>query len=509
MITPLTHSWSRLLGVLLCATVMMCAVAPTITRAEDDADAAASGEAPSEAPEDEADEEADASITKYNDAETAGQDLSEIQQLEKSNDSDKGDVDVLWTCLAAFLVFFMQAGFALVEAGFTRAKNACNIIMKNLMDLSIGTIAFWIVGFGLMFGASSTTGGFIGTTNFFYDAGSDQFNWAFLIFQTVFCATAATIVSGAMAERTKFYAYLLYTLGITIIVYPIFGAWAWGSLLDGGGWLEDVGLYDFAGSTVVHSIGGWCALAGAIVIGPRLGKYNKEGKSLPIPGHNIPIAALGVFILWLGWFGFNAGSTTAVGGGSFAYIAVTTNAAAAAGAIAAMVVSWVLFKKPDVSFALNGALAGLVSITAGCPVLSVGGSLLVGAIGGAICVFAVLAFDRCRIDDPVGAISVHGVCGAWGTLAVGLFACPTAASQNPDAICTGLFYGGGVSQLISQLIGIGAAFVWAFGVSFIIFSAIKYTVGLRASEEEEMEGLDITEHAMHAYPPSIVSADAK
>ncbi len=401
------------------------------------------------------------------------------------------DTNTLWTCIAAFLVFFMQAGFAMVEAGFTRAKNACNIIMKNLMDFSIGSLTFWLVGFGLMFGATGT--GWFGTTNFLYDAAGDNFNWAFLIFQTVFCATAATIVSGAMAERTKFSSYLIYTVIITVVVYPIFGSWAWGSLLDGDGWLEGRGFLDFAGSTVVHSIGGWAALAGAIVLGARIGKY--DGKKItPIPGHNIPLAALGVFILWLGWFGFNPGSTTAVGGGSFAFIAVTTNLSAAAGAIGAMATSWVLFKKPDPSFALNGALAGLVAITAGCDAIPVHFAALTGLLAGLIVVLSCVFFDKIRIDDPVGAVSVHGVCGAWGTLAVGLFA------QD-----VGLFAGGGAAQLGIQALGVAAAFLWAFPVSFGIFYAIHATVGLRVSEEEEIEGLDLTEHGIYAYPPALVS----
>ncbi|MEO2033727.1 MAG: ammonium transporter [Planctomycetaceae bacterium] len=403
------------------------------------------------------------------------------------------DVDTLWTCLAAFLVFFMQAGFALVEAGFTRAKNACNIIMKNLMDFSIGSLSFWLVGFGLMFGASEA--GLVGTSGFLFDADADgaissgSFGWAFLIFQTVFAATAATIVSGAMAERTKFVSYLVYSVAITVIVYPIFGSWCWNGLVGAGertGWLETMGFLDFAGSTVVHSVGGWCALAGAIVIGARRGKY-KNGKPLPMPGHNIPLAALGVFILWLGWFGFNPGSTTAVGGGSFAKIAVTTNLSAAAGAIAAMMTTWVMFKKPDVSFALNGALAGLVAITAGCDIMSPAAAVLTGAIGGVLVVFSCLFIERIGIDDPVGAVSVHGVCGVWGTLAIGLLS--SAA---------------GADQLLIQGIGVAAAFAWAFPVSFVIFSLIKVTVGLRVSEEEEMAGLDITEHGMHAYPPGLI-----
>lgn len=415
-----------------------------------------------------------------------------------------GDVDVLWTCLAAFLVFFMQAGFALVEAGFTRAKNACNIIMKNLMDFSIGSLSFWLLGFGVMFGATS---GWFGTNGFLFDADAEgaisggSFGWAFLLFQTVFAATAATIVSGAMAERTKFVSYLAYSIAITVIVYPVFGCWAWNGLVgaDGGsGWLEqmETGFVDFAGSTVVHSIGGWCALAGAIVIGARRGKF-KNGKPLPMPGHNIPLAALGVFILWLGWFGFNPGSTTAVGGGDFAKIAVTTNLAAAAGAVTAMIASWTLFKKPDVSFALNGALAGLVSITAGCANMSPIGAALAGAIGGVIVVFSCLGIERAGIDDPVGAISVHGVCGAWGTLVVGLWGIDGATG-------IGILNGGGAAQLVSQCIGVAAAFLWAFPVSFIIFTVIKHTIGLRVSEEEELAGLDVTEHGMHAYPPGLI-----
>lgn len=403
------------------------------------------------------------------------------------------DVDTLWTCLAAFLVFFMQAGFAMVETGFTRAKNACNILMKNAMDFSLGSLTYWLVGFGLMFGVSN---GLFGTSDFLFDAGEDSFGWAFLIFQTVFCATAATIVSGAMAERTKFVSYLFYTVGITVLVYPIFGSWAWGSLWNGSGWLENLGFHDFAGSTVVHSVGGWAALAGTLVLGPRLGKY-RGSKIVPIPGHNIPLAALGVFILWLGWFGFNPGSTTAVGGGSFAFIAVTTNIAAATGAVVAMGTSWLLFKKPDPSFTLNGALAGLVAITAGCDVIPVPYAALTGALAGAIVVLACVFFDRIRVDDPVGAISVHGVCGAWGTLAVGLF----AAND-------GLLAGGGLGLLSTQLVGITTAFVWAFTISGAIFLAIKHTIGLRVSAAEEMEGLDVTEHGMLGYPPAIIAGES-
>ncbi len=389
----------------------------------------------------------------------------------------------LWTLVAATLVFFMQAGFAMVEAGFTRAKNSVNIMMKNLMDFSMGSIAFYTIGFGLMFGATNT--GWFGTSDFFLSGWSpdgDPWVLAFWMFQCVFAATAATIVSGAMAERTKFTSYLIYSLFLCAFIYPIFGSWAWGSLLNGSGWLEKLGFIDFAGSTVVHSVGGWAALAGAIVLGPRIGKYGPKGEVRAIPGHNIPIAALGVFILWMGWFGFNPGSTTTADK-SIAMIFVNTNMSAAAGAILAMITSWAMFKKPDVGMSLNGALAGLVGITAGCANVGPLSSIIIGAIAGVLVVISVVTIDRMHIDDPVGAVSVHGVCGAWGTLAAGLFN-----------------MGGTTIKIIStQLIGIGAAFIWAFGVAFILFKVIDLTVGLRVSEKEEMEGLDIGEHGANAY----------
>ncbi len=415
------------------------------------------------------------------------EDPNAVTPLEAATEGLQNNINVVWTCIAAFLVFFMQAGFAMVEAGFTRAKNAVNILMKNLMDFSVGTVAFALVGFGLMFGASN---GFFGTTHFgLSDMGDNaSWNWTFLIFQTVFAATAATIVSGAMAERTKFVSYLAYSLFITVLIYPIFGSWAWGSLLDGGGWLENLGFLDFAGSTVVHSVGGWLALAGAIVLGPRIGKYGPDGKPKAIIGHNIPLAALGVFILWFGWFGFNPGSTT-TGDGTIGYIAVTTNIAAATGAIIAMAVSWIVLKKPDVSMALNGALAGLVSITAPCDAVSPLAAAFIGGVGGTLVVFSVLLIDGVlKIDDPVGAVSVHGVCGAWGTISCGLF--------NLEK---GLFYGGGFHQLGVQLLGVGTAFLWAFGLGMILFNLIKATIGLRVTPDEESKGLDIGEHGMEAY----------
>ena len=415
---------------------------------------------------------------------------SDMSSIESIKEELQTNINIVWTCIAAFLVFFMQPGFAMVECGFTRSKNAINILMKNLMDFSIGTIVFFFVGFGLMFGVSN---GVFGTSLFVLggvEPGAD-WNWTFLIFQTVFAATAATIVSGAMAERTKFVSYLLYSVFITLIIYPIFGKWAWGSLLlgdAGAGWLENLGFLDFAGSSVVHSVGGWLGLAGAIMLGPRLGKYGPDGKAKAITGHNIPLAALGVFILWFGWFGFNPGSTT-VGEGSIGYIAVTTNIAAAAAAISAMFTAWIIMKKPDASMALNGALAGLVSITAPCDGVSPIGALIIGIIGGILVVLSVLFIDKVlKVDDPVGAVSVHGVCGLWGTLSCGLF--------NMES---GLFYGGGLRQLGVQAIGAGTVFVWAFGLGLVLFYALSKTVGLRVSSEEELKGLDIGEHGMEAY----------
>ena len=404
--------------------------------------------------------------------------------------------NVLWTLIGAVLVFFMQAGFAMVETGFTRAKNAVNIMMKNLMDFSIGSLVFWAVGFGLMFG--KTAGHFIGTDGFFLSGakpGTEGWEWTlvFFLFQTVFAATAATIVSGAMAERTKFTSYLVYSAVISAIIYPISGHWAWGSLLHGDGWLEKIGFIDFAGSTVVHSVGGWCALAGAIVLGPRLNKYGRDGSSRPLPGHSIPLAALGVFILWFGWFGFNAGSTTTADM-SIGRLAVTTNLAAAAGAASAMFMAWWLIGKPDASMALNGVLAGLVSITAGCADVSPQSAIIIGLVGGVLVVLAVLAIDKwLRIDDPVGAVSVHGVCGAWGTLAVGFFA---QDSMNGNA---GFFFGGGFKPVLVQLTGIVSVFAWAFLGAMALFLILKHTIGLRVSKEEELNGLDIGEHGMEAY----------
>lgn len=397
-------------------------------------------------------------------------------------------IDTAWTLIAGFLVFFMQAGFAMVETGFTRAKNAANIIMKNMMDFAVGTIAFWLVGFGIMFGASKA--GLFGTSLFGASGNADHLGlsiplMAFLIFQTVFAATAATIVSGAMAERTKFVSYIIYSAVISLIIYPVVGHWIW----NAGGWLASKGMIDFAGSTVVHSVGGWAALMGALILGPRLGKYGKDGKVNVIPGHSITLAALGVFILWFGWFGFNPGSTISATNLKIADIAVTTNIAAAAGAVLAMLFTWIKYGKPDVSMTLNGALAGLVAITAGCNALNNVGAAVTGALAGILVILAVEFFDKvAKIDDPVGAISVHGVCGAFGTIMVGFF-----------AVDGGLLYGGGTALLVTQLIGVGAVFAWTVVTAGILFTVIKYTVGLRVSEAEEIEGLDLGEHGMAAY----------
>jgi Amt family ammonium transporter len=399
------------------------------------------------------------------------------------------NLNIVWTCAAAFLVFFMQAGFALVETGFTRAKNAVNILMKNMMDFVIGSLVFFLVGFGLMFGA---TNGWFGTTLFGLSGVGQGSNWewTFLIFQTVFAATAATIVSGAMAERTKFVAYLVYSGVISLFIYPIFGSWAWGNLLltDNQSWLAVMGFHDFAGSTVVHSIGGWLALAGALTLGPRYGKYSAEGKPNAILGHSMPLATLGVFILWFGWFGFNPGSTTA-GNGMIGYIAVTTNLAGAAGALLALITSWLVIRKPDISMTLNGALAGLVAITAPCDGVSPMGAIAIGSVAGVLVVLSVLFFDYvAKVDDPVGAVSVHAVNGLWGTLSFGLF-----------STSSGLFYGHGFKQLGIQLLGAGTAFVWAFGLGLILFWILKKTIGLRVSAQEELKGLDIEEHGNEAY----------
>ncbi|HEX2967793.1 MAG TPA: ammonium transporter [Bacteroidales bacterium] len=398
-------------------------------------------------------------------------------------------LNTVWTLLAAALVFFMQAGFALVEAGFTRTKNTTNILFKNLMDFVIGTIVFWAIGFGIMFG---TKNGFWGGIDLFtrHSYRTDMPDMAFLIFQTVFAATSATIVSGAMAERTKFNAYLMYSAVISLVIYPVSGHWVWG-----GGWLSRMTtpFHDFAGSSVVHMVGGMASLIGASMLGARLGKYDKEGKPKAIPGHSLTLATLGVFVLWIGWFGFNPGSQLAACGTANAtaisLIFVTTNIAAAGGALSAMTYIWLRYKKPTLSMTLNGALAGLVAVTAGCDAVSPGGALLIGILAGILVVLSVEFFDKvAKIDDPVGAISVHGICGAFGSLMVGFF-----------SISQGLLYGNGTALLKSQLIGVISIAGWALFTSTILFMLLKKFNGLRVGKRIEEEGLDIYEHGETAY----------
>jgi Amt family ammonium transporter len=401
---------------------------------------------------------------------------------------DFSSVDTMWVLIAAALVFFMQAGFAMVETGFTRAKNAGNIIMKNLMDFCIGTPTYWLVGFGIMFG----TGKLIGTIDFMVRGNYDDTfpTMALLIFQTVFCATAATIVSGAMAERTKFSAYCLYSFLISAVIYPISGHWIWG-----GGWLADLGFHDFAGSTAVHMVGGIASLVGAAIVGPRIGKYSKTGEARAIPGHSLTLGALGVFILWFCWFGFNGGSTTSMTGDnivSASKIFVTTNLAAATAAVFTMFITWIRYKKPDVSMTLNGALAGLVAITAGCDAVSPFGSFCIGIAAGFVIVFGIEFVDKVlKVDDPVGAIGVHGLAGAAGTILTGIFALP-GSQDDPELF--GLAYGGGFKMVGIQALGVVAVAAWVAITMAIIFTIIKKTMGLRVSRAEEIAGLDITEH---------------
>ena len=415
-------------------------------------------------------------------------------------------VNTIWVLVGAALVFFMQAGFAMVETGFTRAKNAGNIIMKNLMDFSIGTPAFWLIGFGLMFGSGN---GFIGSikgiaSEAAYGNGMCPDGvpfWAFLIFQTVFCATAATIVSGSMAERTKFSSYCIYSLLISLVVYPISGHWIWG-----GGWLSEMGFHDFAGSTAVHMVGGVAALIGAKILGPRIGKYHKDGRARAIPGHSLTLGALGVFVLWFCWFGFNGASTVSMEGDaieSAGKIFVTTNMAAAVATVTVMIITWIRYKKPDVSMTLNGSLAGLVAITAPCDTVSPTSAAIIGIISGFIVVFGIEFVDKVlKIDDPVGAVGVHGLNGAFGTLAVGLF------SDGAGTEWKGLFTGGGAHLLGVQALGMIAVIAWVAVTMTIVFQVIKHTVGLRVTEEEEVLGLDSTEHNLaNAYSDFVSSPE--
>jgi Amt family ammonium transporter len=401
------------------------------------------------------------------------------------------NLDNVFVLLSAILVIFMQAGFALVESGLTRAKSVANIMMKNLMDFCAGALAFFAVGYAIAFGEGND---FFGSEGWFLGDGAFQYGTLTVpvtfIFQVAFAATAATIVSGAMAERTKFKSYLLYSVVISGLIYPVVVHWNWG-----GGWLAQLStpFHDFAGSTMVHLTGGIAALMGAAILGPRLGRYAKDGTIRAIPGHSIPFAVLGTFILLVGWYGFNPGSELAADG-AIGGIAVTTTIAACAGAITAMVVIWMKSGKPDVAMTANGMLAGLVGITAGTAAVSNIGALVIGAGAGALVVASVFFFDRVRVDDPVGAISVHGVCGAFGTICVGLF-----ATADTDFWQAGLFYGGGTSQLVSQIIGVVAVAAFVAVTAGLLFLVLKATVGLRVSEEEEIEGLDVLEHGAAGY----------
>ena len=400
-------------------------------------------------------------------------------------------LDTVWVLIAAFLVFFMQAGFGMVEAGFIRAKNACNILTKNFLDYCVASVVFFLVGYALMFGSGN---GLIGWTGFGManapnPSGVSPF--AFWLFQAAFCGAAATIVAGGMAERMKFPAYLMYTAFISGLVYPIIGHWIW----SGGGWLASMGFGDFAGSTVVHATGGCVAFIGTILLGPRIGKFSADGKPNAIPGHSIPIAALGVFLLWFGWFGFNPGSTLGVGDGeAIGRVAMNTNLAACTGAIAAMLMVWKMFGKPDLSMTMNGALAGLVAITAPCAFVSGAAALVIGAVAGVVVVLGVALLDKIGVDDPVGAVPVHGMNGIWGTLAVGIW-----GQQSLGLARDGLLHGGGLAQLGVQALGVGAVSLFAVISMGLVFYAIKRTIGLRVSKEEELRGLDIGEHGMEAY----------
>jgi Amt family ammonium transporter len=427
--------------------------------------------------------------------------------------------DTMWVMVAGMLVFFMNLGFGCVESGMCRAKNCVNILSKNFIVFAVASIGFLVLGWGIMFGNGND---YIGTSGLWMVGGADNSPatgdayvgdykainwtgvplWAKFFFQLVFAGTAATIVSGAVAERIKYGSFIVFSFIMAILIYPVVGHWIWG-----GGWLATKwNFFDFAGSTQVHSIGGWAALTGALILGPRIGKYGKDGKINAIPGHSLMAATIGCFVLWFGWFGFNPGSTMAVSS-DIAIIAVTTNTAAAAATLSATLTCWLLLGKPDLGMTLNGCLAGLVAITAPCAFVTVGASLIIGLIAGVLVVLAVIGFDKIRVDDPVGATSVHLVNGVFGTLCIGLFAEPgrVASATGGAGKWSGLFYGGGMDQLIGQAVGVGATAIYVLVVSTAAWLIIKYTMGLRVSEYEEIEGLDIGEHGMYAYPPSLVT----
>jgi len=399
-------------------------------------------------------------------------------------------IDTLWVLVTAFLVFFMQAGFGMVEAGFIRAKNTCNILTKNFLDYCMASIAFFVFGYAIMFGTGNA---FMGKSGWFLvgaESPSSVPLFAFLLFQTAFCGAAATIVAGGMAERMKFHAYMIYSFIISAFIYPIIGHWIWG-----GGWLSKVGFADFAGSTVVHTVGGFAALIGTIILKPRTGKFNPDGTANAIPGHSIPLASLGVFILWFGWFGFNPGSTLSVGDGNLiGRVAVNTNIAAASGALAGLIMIWAISRKPDLSMVMNGSLAGLVAITAPCAYVEPWAAIVIGLIGGVIVVFGAALLDRLKIDDPVGAVPVHAMNGLWGTLSIGLFGEKALNLAND-----GLFYGGGLKQLGIQALGAFSTIIFILITMGIVFKLIDIFIGLRVTPEEELKGLDIGEHGMESY----------
>ncbi len=416
-------------------------------------------------------------------------------------------VDTLWVLFAAVLVFFMNLGFASVESGFARSKNTVNILSKNFIVFAVSSLGFMLLGWGLMFGGDNPIVGtqqllILGNPNldFYKDTlTSDVPFWGKFFFQLVFCGTAATIVSGAVAERVKYISFIVFSFVLTLIIYPIVGHWIWG-----GGWLANLGFLDFAGDTVVHSVGGWAALAGAIILGPRYGKYDKNGKPKAIPGHNMSLAVIGLFVLWLGWFGFNPGSTMSFQNpGDVVHILVTTNTAAIAAVLTATATSWIFIGKPDLGMTINGCLAGLVGITGSCAYVSVASSLIIGAIAGVIVVFAVLFFDRAKVDDPVGATSVHLVCGIFGTICVGLFAQEGVTSLST---VNGLFFGGGFLLLGAEILGVVAVGVFTFASSSLVWVLLKKTMGIRVSLEEEIQGLDIGEHGNSAYPDFAILA---
>jgi len=432
------------------------------------------------------------------------------EALDALKNSMQVGVDTAWVLFTAFLVFFMNLGFAMVESGLCRAKNTVNILSKNFIVFALSSVSFWVIGWGLMFGNGNS---FAGLEGLFFAGGADNSPamgdaykgaytalnwtgipmWAKFFFQLVFAGTAATIVSGAVAERIKFHSFIAFSFILVAVMYPITGHWIWG-----GGWLQSLGMFDFAGSTVVHSVGGWSALAGVILLGSRLGKYRADGSVNPVLGHNMSTATLGGIVLWFGWFGFNPGSTMGVGDGSaIAHVAMTTNTAAAMAVISSTATSWLMQKKPDLSMIINGALAGLVAITAPCAFVSIGSSAVIGLIAGLLVVFAVFMFDKLKIDDPVGALSVHLVNGVFGTLAVGLFA---QDKITGTATGNGLLFGGGFKLLIAQLTGVVAVGLFTFAVAFVVWYIIKQVMGLRVSREEELSGLDLGEHGTKAYP---------